>query len=440
MTKRVLIITYYWPPSGGASVQRWLKFVKNLPNNGWVPVVYTVKNPSNVIIDESLLDEVSQKVEVIKTEAWEPYLLYQKFLGKKDKKVLTAGLLDAESAKVSFKEKTARWVRGNLFIPDARKYWIKPSVKYLENYLKDNPVDAIVSSGPPHSLHLIAMNLKKRFNLPWIADFRDPWTSMDYYQVMYISRWANAKHHRLEKQVITTPDKVLVIGNSMKREFETKYDREVNVLPNGFDKEKYDNYSEVERDTKFSLVHIGSLLRNRNPYILWEVLSEFKKENHPILKDLIIKLVGNVDHSSTKKIEEYQLQDLIERISYVPHSEALKMQMKAQVLLLLIDDIPNAEFVLSSKFFEYLGSKRPILCIGPTYGDAAKVLDKVNAGKTVGFKEKMELKNVIIELYDKYKSGNLNVLNSSVESYSVQELTVTLSEHLNEIVKQKRND
>lgn len=170
--KRVLIITYYWPPSGGSGVQRWLKFVKYLREFGWEPVVYTPENPEMPSSDTSLLSEVSEDIEIIKTKIWEPYSFYKRFIGKKKSEKINTGFL-SESKKPKLTEALSVWIRGNIFIPDARKFWIKPSVKFLKKYLADNPVDAMVSTGPPHSMHLIALGIKKSLNTPWIADFRD---------------------------------------------------------------------------------------------------------------------------------------------------------------------------------------------------------------------------------------------------------------------------
>ena len=218
MTKRkVLIITYYWPPSGGAGVQRWLKFVKYLPNLGWEPVVYTVENGEYPVMDKSLNEDVSAALKVIKTPIWEPYNIYKKISGRNKNDTINSGFL-AESKKSKFSENLGKWVRGNFFIPDARKYWIKPSIKYLSNFLNDNPADLIISSGPPHSTHLIAMDLKNKFQIPWVSDFRDPWTNIDFYKELKLTNWADAKHKRLEKHVLTNSDLVLTVGNQLKQE------------------------------------------------------------------------------------------------------------------------------------------------------------------------------------------------------------------------------
>ena len=210
--KRVLIITYYWPPSGGSGVQRWLKMSKYLPENGWQPVIYTPEEGEFPIIDTSLEKDVSPEAEVIRRPIVEPYTLYKRFLGVKETETVKAGFIKENGEKAGWKEKLSLWIRGNCFIPDARCWWVKPSVRYLKSYLKEHPVDAIISTGPPHSMHLIAMKLKEALGIPWIADFRDPWTEIDYYNDLHLTRWADRKHHRLEREVLTKTDKVITVA------------------------------------------------------------------------------------------------------------------------------------------------------------------------------------------------------------------------------------
>ena len=209
--KKVLIITYYWPPSGGAGVQRWLKFVKYLRGFGWEPIVYTPENPEAPATDESLLKDIPDNLTVLRTRIWEPYSLYKNFIGQKKGETINAGFL-SEKKKPGIAEKISVWIRGNWFIPDARKFWIKPSIIFLSQYLKNNPVHAVVSTGPPHSMHLIALGLKKQLHLPWLADFRDPWTNIDFYDKLMLTKFSNEKHKRMELEVLKNADKVVVVS------------------------------------------------------------------------------------------------------------------------------------------------------------------------------------------------------------------------------------
>src|SRR5258706_879125 len=290
MPKKVLIITYYWPPAGGIAVHRWVKFSKYLSEYDWQPIIYTVSNGHYQLTDDSMLKDISENLIVIKRPIWEPYKIYQLF---SKTKANTGPDEIKPNENISLIKKISVWVRSNFFIPDARKFWIKPSIKFLTDYLKENKIDAMVSTGPPHSAHLIAFGLKKKNNIPWLADFRDPWTTMDYYSELLLSRWADRKHHRLEKEVLTSADALTVVGRGMKEEFEMKRGREVTVVTNGFDEADFLNKN-TELDKEFSIVHIGSFFARINPTGLWRALEELKNENHPLINKLKLKLTGRV--------------------------------------------------------------------------------------------------------------------------------------------------
>ncbi len=419
--KKVLIITYYWPPSGGSGVQRWLKCVRYLRDFGWEPVVYTALDSEYPVIDQSLEAQVPKGVEVIRRPIWEPYKLYKKFTGQKKETRVVSGFLNAN--KPSFKRRVSMWIRGNVFIPDARKFWIKPSVAFLVDYLKDHPVDAIVSTGPPHSMHLIAMGVKRKTGLPWVADFRDPWTNIDFYQELMLSTWADRKHHRLEKAVVTLADRVVVVGNQMKEEFEEISGRQVDVVTNGYDEADLQPQPKAARDKKFSLIHIGLLNQHRNHEAFWAACAELKKEIPSFGNDLLVKLVGKADVSAQESINRHGMEAQVEMIDYLPQAEAVQQQGRAQVLLLSINNTPNAKGVITGKIFEYLASGRPILCIGPEDGDAAHIINEAKAGLVVGFEDKEKMKAHISHYYDLYQRDALEVQSQGVAAFSRKALT-----------------
>lgn len=424
MNKKVLIITYYWPPSGGAGVQRWLKFTKYLPDFGWTPIIYTPENPEMPSEDLSLMKDIPNEAEVLKTKIWEPYNAYKKFVGSKKDEKINAGFL-TESTKPKRTEKLAVWVRGNFFIPDARKFWIKPSIKYLVEYLKENPVDAIVSTGPPHSMHLIALELKRKLNVKWIADFRDPWTNIDFYEDLMLSKLADRKHKRLESEVLQEADIVLTVGETLGKELQELGANNVQVITNGFDVEA--KKQSILLDEKFSIAHIGSMVKTRNPIILWEALKELVKENNGIKADLEIKLVGKVDISIMESLKFYGLEAYVKKIDYLPHEDVITEQRKSKVLLLVVNDTPNAKGILTGKFFEYLAAERPILCIGPKDGDVADVLSKTGNGLVCDRDNLTEVKEVLLKLY----RGEEYVCNKEeIEKYSRKNLTKNLVELL----------
>lgn len=435
MTKRVLILTYYWPPGGGAGVQRWLKFVKYLPEFGWEPVVYAPENPEYMALDGSLEKDIPPGIQILKTKVWEPYEVYKKFVGlKKEDKIAAAFVSEKKKPKKS--EGLAVWIRGNLFIPDARRFWIRPSVKYLSAYLKNNPVDVIVSTGPPHSMHLIATKLREKSDIPWVADFRDPWTRISYFNELKLTARSDRRHKMLEKSVLQTADSVIVVSQGMKEDFSEICDRDYEVIHNGFDEEDIPNI-EVEQDEKFSIAHIGVLAKSRNPEVLWKALRNICKENEQFSNDLEIKLVGKVDVHVRDMIRSYNLEKNLKLIPYLPHDQVIVEQKKSSVLLLLIHNTPKAKLILTGKIFEYLAAKRPVLCIGPEDGDAAAIIAKTESGTTVDRRHETKLKKEILQLYKLHAEGQPFTGGKNIGQFSRKVLTGKLSKLLDAQMKEK---
>ena len=418
---RVLILTYYWPPSGGSGVQRWLKFVKYLQDFGITPVVYTVDNPDYAIQDESLENEVPEGVEVIRQPIWEPYAFANLF-SKKKKIQTSAGFLNSKQSWVA---KMSTYIRANYFIPDARMFWIQPSVNYLEAYIKENPVDLIISSGPPHSMHRIGLGVKKKTGVKWISDFRDPWTDIDYFHQLPLTQKAKKKHHAMEKEVLKNADAVVVVGKTMQENY-MPYAKNTVVLSNGYDCEL--PKGDVALDAKFSITHIGLMNEDRNPKILWQALKEISEEVKGFSKDIEIQLIGKVDQVVLNSIQSKGLLSFTKQVSYVPHSEVQHYQQKSQVLLLAVNNVPSAKGIVTGKIFEYLVAKRPILAIGPEDGDLAEILKETEAGTLVGFENLEKIKEAIKELYQNYLNTTLNVASKNIEQYHRKEITRQLAE------------
>ena len=418
--KRVLIITYYWPPSGGSGVQRWLKMSKYLPEYGWQPVIYTTKNAEYPIVDPSLEKDVTPNMEVIRRPISEPYTFYKKFLGIKKEETVKMGFIQEEEKRKGWKENLALWVRGNLFVPDARCWWVKPSVRYLKQYLKEHPVDAIVSTGPPHSMHLIALKLKKSLGLPWVADFRDPWTEIDYYDELHLTRWADRKHHRLEREVLTQADKIVTVAPDGARRLGRLGNRNVRVIYNGFDRDD-DTQQAISPPEKFTITYLGVLSKTQNPEMLWQTLGELAKTDESFRNNLKINLIGQIDNSVAASIEAQGLGSFTSFGSYTPHDQVSAVHRSSTLLLLLLmpDSEPRAKGLVTGKLFEYMASGRPILCIGPEDGDAARILNETHAGTTVSFENKEKIKEVVKSLYQKYLENDLpDNTSTEVEQYS----------------------
>ncbi len=420
--KKVLIITYYFPPAGGPGVQRWLKFVKYLPDFGIQPVVYVPENPTYPIIDAALVDEISDKAIVIKRKIIEPYGLASIFSKNKTKKI-SSGIINRER-KQSVLEKLFLWIRGNLFIPDARVLWVKPSVKFLEKYIAEHQIDTIITSGPPHSLHLIGLALKDKLKVRWIADFRDPWTTIGYHKSLKLSTSSADKHAEMEAKVLQKADVILVTSKTTKAEFEELTSKPIEVITNGFDVERT---NKVALDEKFTMAHIGSFLSSRNPRILWKSIQELLKENKGFAGDFELKLIGAISTEILEAIAEFQISNYVNNLGYRSHKEAVEHQRKSQVLLLIEIDSEETKSIIPGKLFEYMVSERPIIAIGPQDSDFESIIKETNTGTFFKYDEKEALKSHILACYNLYKEGKLKSHPIGLQQYSRKNLTGQLA-------------
>lgn len=400
--KRVLVITYYWPPSGGSGVQRWLKTSKYLPQSGWEPVIYTPENPDVNSVDESLLKDVSADLKIIKRKIREPYAAYKFLTGKKKGEHLQANIVSSE--KKGFVQKLSAHIRANWFIPDPRCWWIGPSVKYLSKLIEGGErFDAVISTGPPHSMHLIAREIHKVFNIPWIADFRDPWTRIFYFKHLGLSAKSLRKHKELERSVIAEADRVTVVSSQMKTEFsrgefETFKDK-VEIIPNGYDPEDFDSVEKApDAEGKFVVAHTGLMPESANPDKLWKVLGDMAKSDKDLKEKLMVVTMGQTDGSVKKDIAENGLSDNFKDLGYVPHAQSVAWQKRADILLLPLRKEEESKAILTGKFFEYLASGNNILAFGPMDGDLARSLKETGSGIICEFDDENSIKEAFVKL------------------------------------------
>ncbi|WP_297702548.1 glycosyltransferase family 4 protein [uncultured Eudoraea sp.] len=423
---KVLIISYYWPPAGGPGVQRWLKFVKYLPEFDIHPVIYIPENPKYPITDSSLTKEIPENVTIYTSKIFEPYL-YAGFLSKKKTKQISSGVISDDNA--SLLENFLLWIRGNVFIPDARKYWVRPSVRFLTGIIKKEEIDTIITTGPPHSLHLIGLELKKNLDVKWLADFRDPWTSIGYHSKLRLTKASERKHRLLEKEVANGCDKLLVTSNTTKVEFESITTNPVYVITNGYDiPESELPFSAL--DKKFTLSHIGSLLTGRNPENLWKVLSEIIGENETFRNVFQLNLIGVVGQDVLNSINDNGLKNYTRIKEYVTHEEAVNYQRSSQLLLLVEIDAANTRGIIPGKLFEYLAAKRPILAIGPEHWDGGEIVKRTNSGVVCNYNSLVDLKAVILKWFHLYQQGNLMVSSVNIKEYNRRTLTAKLAKLL----------
>jgi glycosyltransferase involved in cell wall biosynthesis len=432
--KKVLIISYYWPPAGGIGVHRCLKFAKYLREFGWEPVICTADNPEYPVLDEGNFKDVHKDVVVLKTKIWEPYSIFKFITGKKKRDRIHNVFLEEE--KPNFAHKLGIWIRGNIFIPDARKFWIRPSVKFLSKYLKENPVDVLFTNGPPHSTHMIAYGVKKNLGIPWHADFQDPWTQVDYFPQLMLNPVSKRIHRAMEQRVFRSADKITICSDTWKTDLESIGASDVDVIVWGYDEDDFKNIS-VPLSNKFTLSHFGSLGPDRNAKILWKALSIIAKENKQFMKDLEIELVGFIGHAIIDEITSLGLADNLKLSAHISREKVLDRMHQAQVLLLILNNMPNVKGRLPGKLFEYLASRRPTLVIGPEDSDASKIVHSVNAGYTCGFDDLNKTLAALKELYKKYKEGNLLSNQTDISQYSNRNLTGKLASYLNEITEYK---
>ena len=412
--KRVLVITYYWPPVGGSGVQRWVKFAKYLPSEGWQPVIYTPSNPDLGSVDESLLSDIPSEAEIIKRRIFEPYGIYRKLTGSKGQIKVEAN--PGGGGKGSFLKRLSMWVRGNLFMPDPRCLWIRPSVRFLKKYLKEHPVDIIVSTGPPQSMHLIAREVSLATGIPWVADFRDPWTKIFYFKHLMLGRRAEKKHHELEQRVLDDATAVVAVSPMVQADFAAMTKTPVCLVTNGYDESDYTETIVPEKG--FNVVHTGLLTAEGNPVELWKVLGEKCRKDADFADSFRLTLAGKTDSAVLESIRQAGLGEYLIDLGYIDHSKAVMLQRKASVLILPIREEPETKAILPGKLFEYLAARRPVLGVGTGEGAMAEVLKETGAGQIFDWDDRAGISDYVERLWSAFRSGEVMTATADIEKYS----------------------
>lgn len=422
--KKVLIISYYWPPSAGSGVQRWLKFAKYLPKFNWKPFIYTPKNPYFEIKDNKLLSDMPSELVVWKQNIWEPYALKDKIFGK-GKKDQSAGVI---SKKKSIKNTFLNWIRGNIFIPDPKVFWVQPSVKFLLNKIKKEGIEYIITTGPPHSMHLIGLEIKKNIpNIQWIADFRDPWSKLDLLQEFHLTQFAFRRHQKLEEKVLKNSDLVLTVSERWSKEFTELGANHVELITNGFDSEDF-NLNKKNND-KFIIGHYGLLNHLRNPIYLWKELDTICNEDPSFNSKLELHFSGNIDQGVIDEIKAFpNLKGKVKYLGYLTHSNVIEQYNQASLLLLLLFNSESGLGNYPGKIFEYFASNKPILAFGPNNSDTQKLIKQTNSGIYCCYDEQ-NIKDKILDLYN----NSDRFIVRDYERFSRYNLTQRLSIILNDL-------
>ncbi len=424
--KKVLIITYYWPPSGGPGVQRVLKFVKYLAKFDWQPIILTVKNGEYPSIDNTLENDIPKNCIVYKTNSLEPTNFYKKITGmKKDEKIPVAVLSEKN---VNWKKKIANWIRLNFFIPDAKVGWIPFAVKQGKEIMKEYRPDIIFSSSPPQTVNLIAKKLAKWSGLKWVADFRDPWTDVYHYDKSAKFKLSQLIDNFQEKSVLTIADKVITVSSGVLGLLNEKVNnrKKFHIIPNGYDADDFSQF-QLKKSVKFTITYGGKINNQQNPKILWKVLKHFCGKDTEFQKNLKIHLMGNISESILNDIQNNGLSSKLEYSGYVNHVQLINNFQSASVLLLLIPDTDKNKGILTGKLFEYLAMNKFILGFGPDDGDSAKILTETQTGQMINYDNEDSLTSIIEEQYENWKN-QINFFNNQniITSYSREYLTKKL--------------
>ena len=430
--KKLLVIVYYWPPCGGSGVQRWVKFVKYLQQFGWEPTIITTKDGDYPILDQSLLKEIPANIKIIRTKTPVFKNIFKKFVGKQSN--IPYGSLKIQKSD-SWLQKLLINIRINFIIPDLRKIWNKNAFKAAAMELKTNKYDLIITSGPPHSTHLVGLKLKQKFKVKWVADFRDPWTDIHYYENVNRLAISTFIDKALEKKVLKNCDKLITVSPRLKQVFENKHSKiDCKVIYNGFDEPDFSNIR-TEKKEKFVLSYIGNFKDNQNINMLWEAIAQLLN-NSEFSKDFILELTGRVSDNIILSLKQCNLWNNTKIEGYVTHKEAIQRMKNASVLLFIIPQAKSNNGILTGKLFDYLASGSPFLSIGNPEGDAAKILHKTKAGPMINYSAKKEIEHYLFKLYENWKQDklvNFEPCKDEINKFNRKSLTKELVEVLEKI-------
>ncbi len=435
--KRVLFVAYYFPPAGGSGVQRVLKFVKYLPEFGWQPVVLTAEGADYPTLDPSLMGEVPEKVQVIRTPIVEPYALYRKLTGREAAQHLDVAVLSrGEGEKQKLAERFSEWVRRTFFIPDARLGWTPFATATGLRILSDPRVRVVVSSAPPYTTHVIGLKLHALSGKPWVADFRDSWVD-----------WVSAPRRRglprrvdlsLEGLVVRKATRVVTVTRGVAEDLLSRHpearDERWRLIPNGFDAADFAGVTPAHRDNRLTLIYTGSLYGARRPTTLLEAVQRLAERKRDLLSELRLVFVGRIADVLRNELLSGPWARVVEIHEYVPHRESVARLLAADVALLFIDDTPANKGIVTGKLFEYLGARRPVLAFAPPDGDAAKLIRQVRAGWVVRPGDVRAATRVLEEVYTRWKKEELHPLSAEeVHPFERRELTRQLAHVLDEV-------
>ena len=415
-------------------MQRWLKFVKYLPSYQWEPHVFTPENPSFAVRDPSLEKDIPIEAEVMRLPIWEPYELFFKMsslLGSKNNSTPTAL---APSKKKSVFQRLSTWVRGNLFIPDPRIFWVRPAVKFLSDYIRDNGITVMVTTGPPHSMHLIGLRLKKKYpHLRWVADFRDPWTEWGMWDTLMVSPTVRAIHKKMESRVLAQADEIITITPFYVRRFEQLSGKRVRLLTNGYDEDDFRGIV-YRRDDKFIIRHVGLINEKCDPRPFMRALQLELKEHPAFAEALRLEFIGEVHPDFRDFVgANPDLTRVTVFTGNVPHDALIPLYGSSSLLLLILTGYKDAEGFLPGKLFEYFASGLPVLGVGPAEGDAARLLKETDSGVMIETADTDGIRQALRNAFAKWQKSPLQQINTNpVRRFSRKHITGELADILSQ--------
>lgn len=408
--RKVLFVVYNFPPAAGAATQRILKFLKYLNKFGYQTYVLTVDKVDYPDLDFTLIQKIPFETRVIKTKYWTPFGIYRKITGRKsDEKIPVAFIKDNHK---SLAERISVFLRLNVFLPDAKIGWLPFAVKEGRKLIQKEKIDIVISSGPPHTTHLIAKSLKRKTKVKWIADFRDPWTDIDYYSGMKRTKFAEWIDSKLEKSVLKNADFVVAasegyLGIIKSKGIENNYE----VLTNGFDPDDFQDI-ELKSQTKFIITYTGNMPITRNPEKLWTALDELVSENKDFAENFEFHFAGVMDDEIRHKIKEMNFFKNFVDYGYLSHNKVLELTFNSHLLIMIVNRVATSNEILPGKIFEYIASGNFILVIGPESGNSARLINYVKHGVAIDYEDKSRMKELIIDLFNKWRKSELKKIES----------------------------
>jgi len=428
--ERVAIVAYYWPPTGGSGVQRWLKFAKYLPEFGWAPTIVTPRRPALDLRDPSLERDVPPEATVLRVEGWEPYGVFQRLarvISGKQRPIRPTELVSRAPARAF--DRLAIRIRGNLFVPDPKIYWARAAANALEPLLRNGEIRTIVTTGPPHSLHLAGLRLKRRLpSIRWIADFRDPWSEWGFLDSLATGALARARHRRLEATVLRAADDIVTITPFYQRRFEALGGRSVTLLTNGYDEEDFEGLVH-RRPERFTVRHVGTVNELCNPRPFMLAAAGWCASDETLRRSTVIEFVGEVHPDFVGWVREHLLLASITRfVPPVPHDQLLSLYGETSVGLLVLTGYRDAAGYLPGKLLEYFAAGIPVLGIGPVDGDAAHAIEETKAGVMVAESDEVGIHRALGANYEAWRTNRpIHVAVAERRTYSRREITRQLA-------------